>query len=283
VRAFESILNDWRDWPIASRPVVLKKFDDGLNHDTALLGVGSDQYVLKRFLSAPARQIESQLWAASLGISPGIVFAPPDHEYMLMQALSGRPIQAETIDNLGLQALAKSLSLMHSAKPGPRSQQGFDIRLFCRRYLNESDEIAVRLHNEIKPVLELFYRDPTPWVYCHNDLVTANCFLQGNSGQFIDWEYADLHNPWFDLAAIVYYFNLDDDQSRTLLAAYRNDWKTGIEKPIFLASQIALLWGDMLWHLDNFGYAYWTELSEKKRNLRQLMQRLTLLLGSENI
>jgi tRNA A-37 threonylcarbamoyl transferase component Bud32 len=276
VRPFESILDDWRDWPLAGRPAVLKRFVEGLNHDTALLAAGPDQYVLKRFLSEPARQIESQLWAATLGISPGVIFAPPNHQYMLMQALSGSHFEAEEIDNLGLRAVARSLSTMHAAKPGPRSQQGFDIRQFCQRYLSESDDNAMALHDELMPVLDYFYNDPTPWVFCHNDLVKANCFIQNGEAQFIDWEYADLHNPWFDLAAIVYYFDLDSDQSRTFLAAYQNDWQAKVEEPIFLAAQISLLWGDMLWHLDKFGGGYWPELAQKEQDLRLLALQMAI-------
>lgn len=274
MRLFESILDDWHDWPVASRPVLVKRFVEGLNHDTALLAAGPDQFVLKRFLSAPSMQIESQLWAASLGISPSVVFAPPDHEYMLMQALAGGHIEAERIEDLNLQAIAKGLATMHNAKPGPPSQQGFDIRQFCLRYLNESDDKSMRLHKTLSPILDYFYNDPTPWVFCHNDLVKANCFMRGDSVQFIDWEYSDLHNPWFDIAAIVYYFGLDRGQSLTFLAAYHNGWHVKVKEPIFLAAQIALLWADMLWHLDKFGCDYWPELAQKDEDLQQLALRM---------
>jgi thiamine kinase-like enzyme len=104
--------------------------------------------------------------------------------------------------------------------------------------------------------------------------VKANCFINGETAQFIDWEYADLHNPWFDLAAIIYYFALNDDQSRTLIAAYNNDWEIKVSEPIFYAAQIALLWCDMLWHLDKFGRDYWSKLGKKRSRIYRLALHL---------
>ena len=273
MRPLESILDDWQDWPVSALPILNKVFTEGLNHETALLNVGREQLVLKRFLAEPARQIESQLWAASLGIAPEVIYAPPNHEYVLMEALQGSHLQASKIDTVNLQSIAQGLSVMHNARPGPKSVEGFDIRNFCAGYLNESDNKAQQLHKALKPVLNLFHNDSTPWVFCHNDLVAANCFMQGNRVHYIDWEYADLHNPWFDLAAIIVYFNLNDDQARTLLSSYKHQWQEKVGEPIFYASQITLLWSDMLWHLNKFGERYWPQLALKEVVLNELRRK----------
>jgi thiamine kinase-like enzyme len=109
----------------------------------------------------------------------------------------------------------------------------------------------------------VFEHDNTAWCVCHNDLVAANCFVIEQQAQFIDWEYARRHNPWFDLAAIVVYLRLDDRQANWFLQHYRGDWSACKDEPIYHAAQCALLWGDILWHLARFGESFWPELRQK--------------------
>lgn len=277
MRPFNNILVDWQTWPVADQPCLVRQFTDGLNHDTALLRVGQKELVLKRFLSEPARQIEAQLWAASLGIAPQVWFYPPDKEYMLMEALIGDHINIQGINDVALYAIAQGLTLMHRAVPGPSSVEGFDIRKFCESYLDHTDAKIVKRHEELIPILDIFYNDSTPWTFCHNDLVAANCFLQGNIAQFIDWEYADTHNPWFDLAAIIVYFGLDRKQTEFFISCYDQTLVEKINQPIFYASQIALLWGDMLWHLNKFGGEHWQKLNLKNKTLNKLVKKYNLL------
>jgi len=49
---------------------------------------------------------------------------------------------------------------------------------------------------------------------------------------------------------------------------------------IFYASQIALLWGDILWHLDKFSPAYLPKLKNKLSTLNNLSANLNINLPS---
>lgn len=56
-------------------------------------------------------------------------------------------------------------------------------------------------------------------VLCHNDLVSGNILDNGNLS-LIDWEYAGIGDPYFDLAIVVQHHGLDTGLSRHFLDAY---------------------------------------------------------------
>jgi len=60
-----------------------------------------------------------------------------------------------------------------------------------------------------------------PSRYCHNDLSLGN-FVEDDSGRLrvLDWEYAGVGDPFFDLATLVVGHGHDADAEQALLAAY---------------------------------------------------------------
>lgn len=54
---------------------------------------------------------------------------------------------------------------------------------------------------------------------CHNDVVCANV-VDGDRLYLVDWEYAALGDPFFDLAAVVQHHGLSAEKGRVLLEAY---------------------------------------------------------------
>ena len=143
--------------------------------------------------------------------------------------------------------LARSIAKLHRTAP-PQHPPSFDVLAHCEDYLavlsKHMDQYS-KEHQVLHSVLDYFSNDSTPWVFCHNDLVTANCLVQAERMKFIDWEFATLNNPWFDLAALAYYFELNDKQLDMLLRTY---WQCEpFRPPIFYAASCAVIWLDMLW------------------------------------
>ena len=56
-------------------------------------------------------------------------------------------------------------------------------------------------------------------VCCHNDIVADN-IISSQPLKLIDWEYASDNEPFFDLASIICFHNLDESKSHVLLDAY---------------------------------------------------------------
>lgn len=55
---------------------------------------------------------------------------------------------------------------------------------------------------------------------CHNDLLLANWLDDGNRLWIIDWEYAAMGDPFFDLGNFAVHLQLNDEEEQTLLRAY---------------------------------------------------------------
>ena len=134
----------------------------------------------------------------------------------------------------------------------------------------------MELKSSLVFIFTLFLNDETQWCLCHNDLVQDNCFIVKQRSLFIDWEYSQRNNPWFDLAAIIYYFQLDIRQSMFFLNAYRPTWESKVTKSIYYTSQCALLWADILWHLARSNGEAWPHLENKMDDLKSLAKRLNI-------
>ena len=59
-----------------------------------------------------------------------------------------------------------------------------------------------------------------PLAPCHNDLLAANFIHGGERLWIVDWEYAGMGDPTFDLANFAVSNGLDEDGDRVLLGAY---------------------------------------------------------------
>ncbi|MGX1702182.1 phosphotransferase [Microbacterium sp. NPDC055357] len=73
---------------------------------------------------------------------------------------------------------------------------------------------------DVARVEEAFAGLPIPHVVCHNDPTTTNFFRADGRLWLLDWEYAGLGNPYFDLAAFVSEAALDDGEIDRVLRAY---------------------------------------------------------------
>jgi thiamine kinase-like enzyme len=65
-------------------------------------------------------------------------------------------------------------------------------------------------------------RGPQPTVPGHNDLLNANFIDDGDRIWIVDWEYAGMSDRFFDLANFSVNHDLDAEQDRLLLSAYRS-------------------------------------------------------------
>jgi thiamine kinase-like enzyme len=62
--------------------------------------------------------------------------------------------------------------------------------------------------------------DPVELRPCHNDLLNANFIDDGTRIRIVDWEYAGMGDPFFDLGNFSINHELTETEDRILLAAY---------------------------------------------------------------
>lgn len=249
----DATLSNWQDLPIEKKPILLKTFSSGLNHQTHLISANDELTVLKLFSAPSSSAIAIQQFAADHQLAPNILYTNPEHDAALMEYINSDTL-TKAINSQDLGLLGNTLKALHSLPTKLVSMQtgDFDLLEYYETYLAKIDanDLIIRsIHTELLPVIDFFLEDKTPRCVCHNDLVKENCFITETGAQFIDWEYTQINNPWFDLAIIIYSLALDQQQAASLIKAYNPNWLDSITTPIYFAAQCAMLWCDILWHL----------------------------------
>ncbi len=168
----------------------------------------------------------AQSVAARLGLAPELIH----HEEGLLVSrhLAGRTLVAADLQDLRLLAQAgAALRRLHDARDAVTGH----LVYFCpfqtiRTYGRSAAELRARLPAGIDELLEdagSLSRRIGPFLpaLCHNDLLPANWIWSEGRLWLIDWEYAGMGHPLFDLANVSANANLTDAQEQVLLESYR--------------------------------------------------------------
>jgi thiamine kinase-like enzyme len=172
--------------------------------DTALLGIDRDV------------EHAASLAASRLGIGPEVVAFLEPEGYLVTRFVEG-----ET-GRVTAGAAAALLRRLHGAPAIPGRFDPFRVigsyaEIARSRGVRppagfaEARAIADRIETRRGPVT------PRP---CHNDLLAANFIGDGEQLWIVDWEYAGMGDPAFDLANFAVNNGLDGVGDRELLAAY---------------------------------------------------------------
>ena len=97
-------------------------------------------------------------------------------------------------------------------------------------------------YKKASSLLKEIYFDETPKVLSHNDLNQDN-LLWKNKFYFLDWEYASLNHPCFDIASLVSTYKLDPSQINDLSIGYDGD------RELFAMERLKD-WIEFIHHLD---------------------------------
>ena len=120
-----------------------------------------------------------------------------------------------------LEIFGKTLSKLHSLDCKNLSIDTFEEKIESyRNMLSTSATIEIQ---ESFALFDKLYKKPYKVSFCHNDLNTMNIFLDKNM-KFIDWEYAGLNQPIYEIASIKKSFNFSSDQLDIFLKAYGQDF-----------------------------------------------------------
>jgi len=172
--------------------------------DTALLGI--DRRV----------EHDASLAAAALGIGPEVVAFVEPEGYLVTRFVVGE------VGDVTVPGAAALLRRLHA---GPAIPGRFDSFRVVEKYAETARARGVAPppgFAAARATAERIERrrgayEPRP---CHDDLLAANFIDDGTRLWIVDWEYAGMGDPAFDLANFAVNNDLDEAGDEALLAAY---------------------------------------------------------------
>jgi len=160
-------------------------------------------------------------------LSPELIYHDIEQGFQLCTWLSGNNwTKASLEQTINLNRLAQRLKQLHQlpcnhlpAMDFPKRIDLYRQNIFRRHGLLPS--VEPRLLSLILKVLSTIHH-ALPRVLCHNDLVAANIIETQDKRQicFLDWEYAAVSDPLFELAVICNGNQLTEAAQQYLLHAY---------------------------------------------------------------
>jgi thiamine kinase-like enzyme len=226
------------------------------NHNVKVV-VDGDAFVLRiagrdTDLLGIDRQAEHEATraAAAAGVGPEVVaFVEPEGWLVTRFIEGGIPAPEELRQPEGLRRVGETLCVVHA---GPSVSSRFDSFRVVEDYLATALQrgatapaewdwaaaIAARVEHA---------RRGSSFVPCHNDLLNANFIDDGERLRIVDWEYAGMGDPFFDLANFAINHELEVGQRRQLVVAYRGDLREedtrALELMRFMSDFREAMWG----------------------------------------
>ncbi len=263
-------LENWAEFGLAEKPTLLKEFNGGLNHRCGLIKVGNQQYVTKLFQHSFNQSIRAEHLACEAGIAPRIFSAT--NNVMVSEYISDSGYSNERLVEL-CQAIKRTHKISHEGS------ELFNLKQVLNRYIKNAPDSLLTWHTLLTPLIAEFSQDPTPPVFSHNDLVKENCLFDRQQAWLIDWEFAQLNNPWFDLGSIMLYFELNSSQANQLFEHYFGHTEFDALSRISQLAQLCVLWCDLLWQISKHGHGYIAEARERFDDLAKRAKRLDVELS----
>jgi thiamine kinase-like enzyme len=207
---------------------------------------GDDTYLL-----GISREVEhaATVAAAGVGVGPEVVAFIRPEAYLVTLFIEGRPLPAhEMREPARLRAVGETLRRIHDGPAIPGLFVPYRI-VEAYRALAIARGVAIPpeydLAEAIARRIELAcLTAPVELRPCHNDLLNANFIDDGSRIRIVDWEYAGMGDPYFDLGNFSINHELDAEQDAVLLAAYLGDaggiGASGAPRPA-LAARLTLM------------------------------------------
>ena len=192
----------------------------------------ADRYVVRlagndTHLLGISREVElaATTAAAGVGVGPEVVAFVRPEGYLVTRFIEGRPIPIEEMCRPErLASVAAALRRVHDGPAIPGLFVPFRIVEAYRALALERGVTIVPEYDLAMAIarrIELaFLTAPLELRPCHNDLLNANFIDDGSRIRIVDWEYAGMGDPFFDLGNFSVNHELDLDGEARLLAAY---------------------------------------------------------------
>ena len=219
---------------LAGRALTLTPLSGGITNCNFLVAAaGTDERWVIRlagndtYLLGISREVEhaATVAAAGVGVGPEVTAFIRPEGYLVTRFIVGSPVGDDAVRRPEtLRRVAESLRRIHDGPAIP----GLFIPL---RIVEVYRGLAIARGVPIPPEYELTaaigrrielacLAAPLELRPCHNDLLNANFIDDGARIRIVDWEYAGMGDPFFDLGNFSINHELTPEEDAILLAAY---------------------------------------------------------------
>ena len=244
-----------RVWP--GEETRVETLGGGITNHNLKVAVGDETYVLRvagkdtSLLGIDrTAELEATKAAAALGIGPEVVQFVEPEGWLVTRFIEGTtPLVEHMREPTMLARVAAALRALHE---GPSIPAGFDsfrvVEAYRETALARRGTVpsAYEWAHEIASRIERIRGNLVPKP-CHNDLLNANFLDDGENLRIVDWEYAGMGDPFFDLANFSINHELDDSGRSMFLEAYfdgaRPEHTRALELMRFMSDFREAMWG----------------------------------------
>src|SRR4051812_23352993 len=222
---------------LAGRDLRLTALSGGITNRNFLVTIAgeADRYVIRlagndTYLLGISREVEhaATVAAAGVGVGPEVTAFIRPEGYLVTRFIEGSAVPDDVIHQPEtLQRVGESLRRIHDGPAIPGLFVPFRI-VEAYRALAAARGVRIppeyELAQAIARRIELaFLSNPIELRPCHNDLLNANFIDDGTRIRIVDWEYAGMGDPFFDLGNFSINHELTPDEDAALLTAYDGD------------------------------------------------------------
>jgi thiamine kinase-like enzyme len=219
---------------LAGVELTLTALSGGITNRNFLVTIAArrDRYVIRlagndTHLLGISREVEhaATVAAAGVGVGPEVTAFIRPEGYLVTRFIEGSPVSTFAIHLAVTQRrVGESLRRIHDGPPIPGLFIPFRI-VEAYRLLAAARSVPIPPEYE---VAESFARrielacltNPIEMRPCHNDLLNANFIDDGTRIRIVDWEYAGMGDPFFDLGNFSVNHGLTPDEDAEVLRAY---------------------------------------------------------------
>ena len=219
---------------LAGHKLVLTALSGGITNRNFLVSWpdAPDRYVIRlagndTHLLGISREVEhaATVAAAGVGVGPEVTAFIRPEGYLVTRFIEGSPVSDEAVRRPEtLERVAASLRRIHDGPAIPglfvplRIVEAYRALAAARGVpIPREYDRATAVARRIELAFLAAPLEPRP---CHNDLLNANFIDDGTRIRIVDWEYAGMGDPFFDLGNFSINHELTPDQDAYFLAAY---------------------------------------------------------------
>ena len=219
---------------LARRPLTLVSLSGGITNRNFRVDVEGrpERYVVRvggddTHLLGISREVEhaATVAAADAGVGPDVVAFIQPEGYLVTRFIEGSPLADLDVHRDG--RIARVAAAVRRFHDGPAIPGLFVPLRICDAYraLAEARGVPIpaaceRARDIGRDIDFALIAHPVDMRPCHNDLLPGNLIDDGSRIRIVDWEYAGMGDPFFDLGNFSVNNDLTEAEDSALIAAY---------------------------------------------------------------